>query len=104
MPLTTLLSAKQAAERFGISVPTMYDWLSRSDYGFLIIRGQKVTIRYFQGGCKGEGRIRIETAEVERIIELMRVMPQQIVVRRPSVRRHQFPGITVPLGRPTGAP
>jgi hypothetical protein len=99
-----LLSACQAARRLGVSVTTLYDWLGLSDHGLLIIRGQPVTVEYFQGGPQGQGRIRIEASEVERIIELMRVHPQRArPVRRP-VPRQAFPGITVPLGRPDGHP
>jgi hypothetical protein len=96
-----LLSPKEAARCLGITVTTLYDWLSQSDYGQLIIRGQKVSIEYFQGGAKGQGRIRFEASEVERIKELMRVRPSHSATRRPPTRQHIFPGITVPLGRPT---
>ena len=70
------------------------------DSGELIIRGQPVTIEYYQGGAKGQGRIRIAAAEVERLTELMRVRTQPVAPRRPYVQPRQFPGITVPLGRP----
>lgn len=96
-----LLSTKEAAQRLGISVLTLYGWLGLSDVGQLQIRGQQVTIRYFQTGPRGQGRIRIECGEVERIKELMRVCPQHVMPRRRPIRRDQFPGITVPLGRPT---
>ncbi|NJS14424.1 MAG: hypothetical protein HC788_07160 [Sphingopyxis sp.] len=33
----------------------------------LVIRGQPVTVNYLQGGPKGQGRIRIEAEEVERL-------------------------------------
>ncbi|MCI0541381.1 MAG: helix-turn-helix domain-containing protein [Verrucomicrobiales bacterium] len=95
-----LLSAKEAARRLAISVTTLYDWLGQADYGLLLIRGQRVTICYFQGGPGGQGRIRIEPSEVERIKELMRVVPQKSIPRRPQMHADQFPGITVPLGRP----
>lgn len=95
-----LLTPRQAAARLGITVTTLYDWLGQSDHGLLRIRGELVTIRYFQGGPQGQGRIRIEAAEVERILESMRVHPQVIRIRRPPIRRTLYPGITVPLGRP----
>lgn len=96
-----LLSTKEAAQRLGISVLTLYGWLGLSDVGQLLIRGQQVTIRYFQTGPRGQGRIRIDVGEVERIKELMRVCPQHVMPRLRPIRRDQFPGITVPLGRPT---
>ena len=95
------LSSKEAAYRLGITAPTLYDWLGRSDYGLLVIRGQAVSIRYYQGGAAGQGRIQIEASEVERIRELMRVVPQTRPSRRPPMASHQFPRITVPLGRPS---
>lgn len=95
-----LLSPAQAVSRLGISVTTLYDWLGMSDKGLLVIRGQPVTIDYFQGGPQGQGRIRIEAAEVERVRELMRVRPQHLKPVRHPIPRKCFPGITVPLGRP----
>jgi hypothetical protein len=59
-----------------------------------------VTINYLQGGPQGQGRIKIEAGEVERLKELMRVRPQAPPPRRLPVRRDAYPGITVPLGRP----
>lgn len=94
------LSAQEAARRLGMAVTSLYDWLGQSDRGRLIVRGQPVTIDYLQGGPKGQGRIQIEVAEIERLKQLMRVRPQPAVPRRPPVRPHLFPGITVPLGRP----
>lgn len=94
------LSPRAAAARLGISVTTLYDWLGQSDRGLLVIRGQVVTIDYYQGGPRGQGRIRIDTAEIARLQELMRVRPQRTVIRRPPVRRQSYPGITVPLGLP----
>ena len=96
-----LLSPIEAARRLGITVTTLYAWLGKSDHGQLIMRERKVTIEYFQGGAKGQGRIRFEASEVERIKELMRVRPSHSATRRPPTRQHIFPGITVPLGRPT---
>jgi hypothetical protein len=95
-----LLSVSEAAQRLGIRPTTLYDWLGRSRYGLLEIRGHHVTIDYLQGGAKGQGRIRISATEVNRLNELMRVKPQTIPARRPPLPSLIFPGITVPLGRP----
>lgn len=95
-----LLTAAAAARRLGITVTTLYDWLSRSRIGELEIRGRRVTIHYLQAGAKGQGRIRIETAEVDRLRDLMRVQTQPIVRRAPRTTPTHWPGITVPLGRP----
>lgn len=98
-----LLSAGEAARRLGITTTCLYDWLGQSRRGLLVIRGRAVTVNYFQGGPRGQGRIRIEASEVQRLRELMRVVPQAYVPRRPPVRAVNFPGITVPLGRPAGS-
>jgi hypothetical protein len=95
-----LLRAKEAARLLGMRVTTLYAWLGLSDYGLLVIRGQPATIHYYQGGPSGQGRIQIEAAEVDRVRELMRVVPQKPPTRRPQMRRDQLPGIKVPLGRP----
>lgn len=95
-----LLASGEAAARLGISATTLYDWLGRSDRGLLLIRGQSVTIDYLQGGPGGQGRIRIERREVERVRELMRVRSSMFISRRPAPPRARFPGITVRLGRP----
>jgi hypothetical protein len=95
-----LLSATAAASLLGITVTTLYDWLGQSDRGLLVIRGQRTTIEYFQGGPRGQGRIQIEAAELNRLRELMRVHPQRAIPRQLPVRRDCFPGIRVPLGRP----
>jgi len=95
-----LLPAPTAATRLGISVTTLYDWLGQSDRGVLVIRGQRATIEYFQGGPRGQGRIQIEAVELDRLRELMRVHPQRAIPRQLPVRRDHFPGIKVPLGRP----
>ena len=95
-----LLTASEAARRLGISVTTFYAWLGQSDYGLFVIRGECVTIDYFQGGARGQGRIRMEAAEVEHIKELMRVRSNLRVPRRPPVRRETFAGIHVALGAP----
>lgn len=95
-----LLSAQEAAQRLGVAVSSLCDWLARSDAGEFVLRGQPFTINYFQGGARGQGRIQIEEDEIERLREAMRVHPQTIRPRRPPVRVQHFPGITVPLGRP----
>lgn len=95
-----LLTPREAAARLGITVTTLYDWLGRSRYGLLEIRGQRVMIDYLQGGTKGQGRIRIEAHEVDRINELMRVKPRIVPARRPPLKRVNYPGITVKLGHP----
>ena len=95
-----LLSAKDAARRLGVAVTSFYDWLGQSDQGLLVIRGQAVTINYFQGGPQGQGRIRIEFSEIDRIRELMRVRPRRYTPRRPP-QKQQYPGIHVKLGRPS---
>ena len=97
-----LLTAQEAARWLGIAVATLYDWLGQSDRGCLVIRGQAVTINYLQGGAQGQGRIRFEMAEVERLKDLLRVRPQPLRPRGLPVRRNVFPGITVPLGKPDG--
>ncbi len=93
-----LLTARYAARRLGISTASLYDWLTQSDAGKLVIRGKPLTIDYFQGGAKGQGRIRIEAQEVQRLKEAMRVRPRPVQQRRPPTRRHHYPGITVELG------
>ena len=95
-----LLTAAAAARRLGITVTTLYDWLGRSRIGGLEIRGRRVTINYLQAGAKGQGRIRIESAEIDRLRDLMRVQSLPIVCRAPRTTPVHWPGITVPLGRP----
>jgi hypothetical protein len=94
------LSAKEAAFRLGIAPATFYDLLGRSDHGVLTIRGERVTIRYFQGGPAGQGRIQVEAEEVERLLELTRVVPQRLLVRKSPAPRDAYPGIIVRLGKP----
>jgi transposase-like protein len=97
-----LLTVEAAAKRLGITPATLYDWLGQADYGSLLIRGTPVEITYYQGGPRGQGRIRIPETEVERLLELMRVKPRTPPLRRPPSRPlTSFPGINVPLGRPT---
>ena len=98
------LTATEAARCLGVAVATFYDWLARSDAGLLVIREQPVTIRYFQGGARGQGRIRLETAEVQRLRELFRVQPRPRQARPAPPPRRTFPGIHVPLGRPPTLP
>jgi hypothetical protein len=100
MPSVEFLPTKEAARRLGITVTTLYDWLGQSDHGLLVIRGQSVTIRYLQSGANGHGKIQIESSEIDRLRELMRVVPQKAIPRRHRPHSEQFPGITVPLGRP----
>ncbi len=95
-----LLSAAAAARRLGVSVTTLYDWLGQSDHGLLKVRGLPVTIEYLQTGPRGQGKIAIESREIERIRELLTVRPQSVAVRRPTKSPRSYPGITVPLGRP----
>lgn len=97
---TDWLTAQQAAKELGISVLTFYDWLAQSDRGEFVLRGNAVEIKYFQGGRRGQGRIRIERNEIKRIKEEMRVKPQMRFQRRQPTKFEQFPGIKVPLGRP----
>lgn len=95
-----LLSTHEAARRLGISVASLYAWLAMSDRGLLVIRGQRVTFSYLQGGPQGQGRIRIEADEVDRVRELMRVFPTCQVPRHFPNKPAHYPSITVPLGRP----
>jgi len=95
-----LLSTTDAAQRLGISRGSLYDWLAQSDAGTFVLRGRPVTISYLQGGAKGQGRIRIEANEVERLKELMRVRPQPTRRRQTPTPRKHYPGITVKPGLP----
>jgi len=94
------VNVREAASRLGVSSSQLYQWLCQSDRGEFVIRGEPVTIDYFQGGPKGQGRIRIDTAEIERLNNLMRVRPRRRPPRRPSTPGGLYPGITVKLGRP----
>jgi len=98
-----LLNSREAAKQLGLSVASLYEWLARSDCGEFILRGEPFTINYFQGGARGQGRIQIETSEIERIKEAMRVRPKAVPRRRQPIQTGHFPGITVPLGRPDKA-
>jgi len=95
-----LLSAAAAARRLGISRANLYAWLAQSNAGIFRLRGQTVSISYFQGGAEGRGRIWIELQEIERLRELMRVCPRPARKNSPPVQDTRFPGITVKLGRP----
>jgi hypothetical protein len=98
---TEWLTAKEAAHRLRMAVTTLYSWLGLSDRGLLIVRGLPTTIDYLQGGGRGQGRILLDSREVERLQELMRVKSQPSLLRQsPSPRPGVFPGITVALGRP----
>jgi len=63
-----LLSSQDAARRLGITTATLYDWLAQSDAGTFLIRGQPTTINYYQGGRKGQGRIKFDSQELERLL------------------------------------
>ncbi len=99
-PPGRLLSAQEAATMLGIATATLYDWLTQLDNGTLYIRGERFSIDYLQGGAKGQGRIKIESSEIERIKGAMRVRPRLISPRRPARAQVAYPGIHVPLGRP----
>lgn len=99
-----LLTTSTAAEKLGITVTTLYDWLSQSDRGNFVIRGEHVTVDYLQGGPKGQGRMVIEASEITRIRNLMRVRPQSARCRRQPMPRGFFPHVNVPLGRPNEVP
>jgi hypothetical protein len=95
-----LLNSKDAAAALGVSVLTLYDWLSQSDAGEFEIRGQPVAIGYYQGGRRGQGRIKIDTEEIERLLSLMRVAPKATRSRKRSERKSALQHITTKLGRP----
>lgn len=98
--LNQTLSAGEAASRLGISVLTLYDWLGQSDGGEFVLRGQEVTIEYFQGGRRGQGRIRILQSEVDRLLNLMKVRPKSQPIRRSPRPNQPKRHITATLGRP----
>ena len=97
---TELLDTKAAARVLGIGVTTLYDWLSQSDGGNFRIRGQHVTIKYYQGGPRGQGRIRIAEMEVERLLGLTSVTPKAVRRSQPVTKDPKYRFITVELGRP----
>ena len=95
-----LLSSQDAARRLGITTATLYDWLAQSDAGTFMIRGQPTTINYYQGGRKGQGRIKIDSQELERLLELMFVSPKSQPIRRAPRKQMSMQHITTKLGRP----
>lgn len=96
------LNSADAAIALGVSVFTLYDWLAQSDNGEFEIRGQPTTISYLQGGKRGQGRIRIEREEVQRLLQLMRVKAKPKTARRPPRKRIAYPCISAKLGLPDG--
>lgn len=97
-----LLTPAQAAQRLGIQTTTFYDWLGRARIGRLVLHGKPFALRFRQTGTRGQGRILIETAEIERLSECLLVRPRQVLSRAPRSPARTFPGIHVPLGRPGG--
>lgn len=95
-----LLTTAEAAKRLGISRASLYAWLGESTVGSFQLQGSPVTIQYFQTGARGQGRIKIEAGEVERLRELMLVKQRSQILRRTPIQQSHFPGITVKLGRP----
>ena len=95
-----LLSSKEAAEMLGVSVLTLYGWLAQSNVGEFEIRGEMTTIEYFQGGKRGQGRIQIDRAEVQRLQELMKVKPTSSTRMQRPRKQSALPHITVKLGVP----
>jgi len=95
-----LLTTAEAANALGISKLTLYDWLAQSDASGFLIRGQPVTVSYFQGGRKGQGRIRIAESEVSRLLSLMAVTPRTVKARKPSQKHRSLQHITARPGRP----
>jgi hypothetical protein len=63
-------------------------------------RGQPTTINYYQGGRKGQGRIKIDSQELERLLELMFVSPKSQPTRRAPRKQTSMQHITTKLGRP----
>jgi hypothetical protein len=95
-----LLSSSEAAARLGIAAATFYGWLSQSDAGDFVIRGEAVTIHYFQGGRKGQGRIKIAAAEVDRLLAMMAVSPRPTPKRQSPRPKSSMQHITATPGRP----
>jgi hypothetical protein len=95
-----LLSSQDAARRLGITTATLYDWLAQSDAGTFMIRGQPTTVNYYQGGRKGQGRIKIDSQELERLLELMFVSPKSQPIRRAPRKQTSMQHITTKLGWP----
>ena len=97
---TDLLTTEAAAQRLGITRATLYDWLAQSDRGEFLIRGKPVTIGYYQSGRKGQGRIQIESQEIERLLGFMRVSPKQQNERKLPSKNQTYRHISAKLGRP----
>lgn len=95
-----LLSAVQAARRLGISVLTLYGWLRQSNAGVFEICGQNVTIVHYQTGPRGQGRIRIECEEIDRLLSIMRVSPKPVAFQKKPAKKRALQHITAKLGRP----
>jgi len=97
-----LLSSAEAAERLGITRSTLYDWLAQSDRGEFMIRGQLEAINYFQGGRRGQGRIKFEEREINRLLSLMQVQPKENKPRQSPKQKpkSEFQYIKVKPGRP----
>ncbi|WP_430454403.1 DNA-binding protein [Rhodopirellula europaea] len=95
-----LLSTHDAAVRLGISPLTLYDWLSQSDAGNFVIRGKDTTIHYFQGGRKGQGRIKIAESEVHRLLSLMAASPRKPRTKKNPLPKRSLQHITAKPGRP----
>jgi hypothetical protein len=95
-----LLTPQDAAQRLDLAVTTLYDWLGRSKAGLFILGGERVSIRCYQTGPQRQGRIRIPAGEIDRLLELMRVVTKAPPRRRPHVHPKALPGIVVALGRP----
>ena len=95
-----LLSCGEAAAVLGLSKSTLYDWLSQSDAGDFVVRGKPTTIHYFQGGRKGQGRIKIAESEVNRLLSLMAVSPRSISYRKTPRPKGSLQHITTNPGRP----
>ena len=95
-----LLNAREAAQRLGISVHTLYGWLSASSKGRLEIHNRPLSINYFQTGRRGQGRIKIESQEIDRLLLLMQPKPESTARRKRSKAAPALQHITTPLERP----
>ncbi|HWB00217.1 MAG TPA: DNA-binding protein [Pirellulales bacterium] len=96
-----LLTVREAAKRLAIKPTTLYAWFGLARRGLLVLRGENVTVHFYQTGRKGQGRISIPASEVERLRGYLQVVPPRAPIRQSPVRRLSFPGIDVPLGRPS---
>lgn len=95
-----LLTTRESARRPGISVSTLYLWLAQSNAGEFAIRGRPITIEHYQTGARGQGRIRIDVREIDRLKDAMLVRRSSPLERRLPIQPAHYPGITVKLGRP----